>query len=710
MKTISAANNKKPLRERKGLIAVIICAIVLVATLAIAAVLTNGFGLLSPDVPLEANADADADTDADNVPDSIEEDVGSDINKADTDGDGLDDFQEIVVLASNPLKVDSDENGTSDYDEDFDADTLGNGIEFSVGTNPLNSDSDFDELSDSEELVHSTNQLNEDTDSDGAGDGWEVQNAYDPLKKNESFEVSKAGQSSYVTANVTTQLAGENIDSLSVEPTRMMETIFISDIPGYIDTAFDLRASEDIEAATISMEFEEALLKGESFTPVICYYDEDAQFLEPLPTKVTENVATAEITHFSKYILLDLSAALLGLGKVADTASAFMSMATPEDMNKIMEFIMTIGAEEITNSDTTDTNNDGINDHCLQLLLNGSLRTGTWQAVLEETDLNGGNFDYLNTDSDWDDDGIKNGDELKITTRDVGGKKYAYAKLVSNPLLADSDSDSFNDYDEINTFKTDPMKYNELYIKEYADEVFLASQYHSYEYYKKYEGQDSHDLNFFKSTRFYDETSMIGYAGKFDLVDLSKGELREYLQRIVSENKDYVEFQQWSGLLNEILAWCELGANAGSAGIDDLDLELLRKDITRLQHQVGQFDYEKLNEEAARAYKTLQENPRVKAFLQKGRGAWKLNNLSKVADVAGYALDVIDGVNQTLEELSEINAIEANLSLYQQEIDLLNLIVEQSDDSNVRAAARDLREDLQSEYNIQMSKVKAKYR
>ena len=45
-------------------------------------------------------------------------------------------------LGTNPLNVDSDDNGVNDGDEDNDGDGLSNVQELSLGTDPLNVDSD----------------------------------------------------------------------------------------------------------------------------------------------------------------------------------------------------------------------------------------------------------------------------------------------------------------------------------------------------------------------------------------------------------------------------------------------------------------------------------------------------------------------------------------------------------------------------------------
>lgn len=77
----------------------------------------------------------------------------------DTDNDGLPDIYEISVLGTNPEKSDSDDNGISDGQEDFDGDGLDNLQEYLLKTNPFAFDTDNDGFSDNYEVAHGMNPL-----------------------------------------------------------------------------------------------------------------------------------------------------------------------------------------------------------------------------------------------------------------------------------------------------------------------------------------------------------------------------------------------------------------------------------------------------------------------------------------------------------------------------------------------------------------------
>ena len=110
------------------------------------------------------------DNDGDALADSVEtntgeyisaDSTGTDPNVADTDMDGVNDYDEIYTYNTNPLTVDSDTDSLSDGDEIN-----------KYKTDPNNVDTDNDALNDYDEInVHQTDPTNPDTDGDGVLDG-----------------------------------------------------------------------------------------------------------------------------------------------------------------------------------------------------------------------------------------------------------------------------------------------------------------------------------------------------------------------------------------------------------------------------------------------------------------------------------------------------------------------------------------------------------
>ena len=111
------------------------------------------------------------DYDGDGLTNGEEETLGSDPFATDSDGDGLDDGDEVDVYGSDPTETDSDGDGLSDGEEvGWDGD-IDNYDPYDPDTNPGGTDSD---------------PANPDTDGDGVADGVEVEWGYSPVDNTET--------------------------------------------------------------------------------------------------------------------------------------------------------------------------------------------------------------------------------------------------------------------------------------------------------------------------------------------------------------------------------------------------------------------------------------------------------------------------------------------------------------------------------------------
>jgi len=127
------------------------------------------------------------DTDDDDLLDAQEISGGTNATDPDTDGDGLTDGAEVEEYGSDPTQADADEDGLADGEEveeygtdptqaDTDGDGLADGEEIEeYGSDPTRADTDGDGLTDGEEVEeHGTDPTRADTDGDGLGDSLEV--------------------------------------------------------------------------------------------------------------------------------------------------------------------------------------------------------------------------------------------------------------------------------------------------------------------------------------------------------------------------------------------------------------------------------------------------------------------------------------------------------------------------------------------------------
>ncbi|RKY94040.1 MAG: OmpA family protein [Ignavibacteriae bacterium] len=139
--------------------------------------------------PLNPDSDADQLKDGEKV-----NKYKTDLLKADTDNDELKDGEELTKFRTDPLDADTDDDTLDDGKEvnmyktdplkaDTDDDTLLDGDEINTyGTDPLNADTDSEGLRDGEEInKFRTDPLNPDTDGGTVDDFTEVNRGTDPL-------------------------------------------------------------------------------------------------------------------------------------------------------------------------------------------------------------------------------------------------------------------------------------------------------------------------------------------------------------------------------------------------------------------------------------------------------------------------------------------------------------------------------------------------
>ena len=255
---------------------------------------------------LEQKIDYEKDSDEDGIPDFLEGMIGTNKNMTDSDGDGLTDWQEYYQTITDPTEGDSDNNGVLDSREDCDFDGLTNIEEITYGTNITKADTDSDGINDGDEVnKYYTEPLSRDTDEDGVSDGKEIELGTNLLVAEEKFKIKvEADTEDLVKVSVDVELKGEQVETLAVDKVDN-NTFFPQTMPGYLGAAYDFSVEGTFEEAKISFEFDSNLIEGDNFEPVIYYFNEEEQVLEALQTEINGNIATAKTNHFSKYILVN---------------------------------------------------------------------------------------------------------------------------------------------------------------------------------------------------------------------------------------------------------------------------------------------------------------------------------------------------------------------------------------------------------------------
>ncbi len=139
------------------------------------------------DAPSADTDPLNPDTDSDGLLDGDEAMLGTNPSIADTDSNGtldgdedsdndqLSDAQELYLTHTNPLAEDSDGDGILDADEDRDLDGLTALQEAANGSSDLNPDTDGDGITDLDEVTLGTSPVLVDSDSDGLSDWIELE-------------------------------------------------------------------------------------------------------------------------------------------------------------------------------------------------------------------------------------------------------------------------------------------------------------------------------------------------------------------------------------------------------------------------------------------------------------------------------------------------------------------------------------------------------
>lgn len=198
--------------------------------------------------------DGELDQDGDGLVDAGEVRVGTSPILADTDGDGLSDFEELTNLAgiADPVLVDTDDDGVADGLEDSDSDGMSDAVEVAGGTSPLDADSDRDGLDDSVESTAGSDPLDPDSDHDGLQDGAEASFGMDPLDADSDGDAELDGDEltsrtlegdPSVALSARAELSG----AASQLQSAVIQLAELTDIPGIITTATTVRVVAEPE-------------------------------------------------------------------------------------------------------------------------------------------------------------------------------------------------------------------------------------------------------------------------------------------------------------------------------------------------------------------------------------------------------------------------------------------------------------------------------
>ncbi len=645
--------------------------------------------------PIDINYDT-LDSDSDGLTNAQEAMRGTDPDKADTDGDGLNDGDEVNSWHSDPLKEDTDEDGLNDGDEYY-----------LYSTNMLLADSDNDGLNDKEEIItYETDPNKLDTDGDSLGDGDEVKiYKTDPNKLdtdgdtiNDNIEIangmnpnSAATQGSgylydeFVLENaedgltsgwipqpdrnlmVSNVIDSDNVNNRVIKfmglttyyqeinkvgtlSWRMKSSDLSSSIKVILNTTVGQRyicynaSSQSSNSTTVNIPLGERVYDGKWRT-----FNRDLRSdLQSVFTTATINSITGIIVNGSGYIddvklILFIDADKDGIPDSVESAAGLSSENSSDakldkdqdGINNLDEF------HRGTDINDSDSDDDGLSDgvECNTYNTNPLLGDTDSDGLSDGDEVTVHHTDPLEVDSDSD--GLSDGDEINTYN--------------TEPMASDTDSDGLNDGDEVYIYKTQPANADTD-----GDNLIDGDEINNYNTDPCKKDTDSDGID--------DDIEIANNMNPNSAAVLNNGYLLE--QRIIEDAEDgltsgWSEFTNTNASVSNIndpdVPDNKLIQFQGSGTLSGFEINLspaekcLRKIFWRMKFSEAYIIYVKLNTSEGDRY--IAYTPTAQSFgsdtvnIQLGAdtciGGWRVFVRNLKADLkTGFPDAVIDGVSQ----------------------------------------------------------------
>ena len=268
------------------------------------------------------------DADEDNICDIFEVVLfNTDPDLSDTDGDTISDYDEIVKTNTNPTKKFSFDSSTSDADYDSDGDKLTNLEEIKYGTNPLIIDTDNDGLSDYDEIYkYNTNPTIFDTDGDKLSDGDEIILQLDPNNKNSNGDLqdNQVTFEQYISSdtecltNINNNISEFDV-SVNMSAAGVAEKSLVTNLSKYssllddeliIGKAIDFDYDENFSIDKLKIQFslDSSLLADKNLEDYMIFeYFPDTNYLLPVETRYSSDTVYVETNRTGTFCLVDIN-------------------------------------------------------------------------------------------------------------------------------------------------------------------------------------------------------------------------------------------------------------------------------------------------------------------------------------------------------------------------------------------------------------------
>ncbi len=337
----------------------------------------------------------------------------------------------------------------------------------------------------------------------------------------------------------------------------------------------------------------------------------------------------------------------------------------------------------------TDSNEDGISDYYTELIKNGSLVLSNGSDEFSGIDFNYDGDGVLS--ADYDGDGLKNGEEIHVVQRGT----RVYLVMTSNPMMEHSDRDGIDDKTEVRN-GTDPLIY-QIYNGN-------AKQLYSDDYYYYASAVEKFDNDWLWKA---DTAFLAGVFGVWNKDELYRDIMidyfanyadNSYVEGLETEQTRKTMIETLSALISNIKTY-------GTAPYGEI------KKITQLISKInGTADTNTIHYLLFSTYKEIIEevieiNPKlgeikITTYSMKSQ-TLTLINLNAINDKVGKACKVISYVSYGLDiadTIASFSKVSANAQAFENNIDILQEIKDNSSDDHAKDAASAIMNKLAGSY------------
>lgn len=375
---------------------------------------------------------------------------------------------------------------------------------------------------------------------------------------------------------------------------------------------------------------------------------------------------------------------------------------------------------------TSDSNGDGITDYYTEQIMNGKILLSNGSRLLQGIDLNYN--ENFNLSDDWDNDGLKNIQEIQLMTAPNG---TLYLNMISNPCLADTDGDGLSDYDEVKC-GTNPLEKNfsvdnnNLDILKTNGYYYMSSEVENYKdgwLQEKVTQANALIYGVWNKDKLY-RNLMIDYYSKYDFRNNLKKAEQEFKRQAMQEViYNVIGSNVWDSIctkqekVNDVNSYVNFGntvpnmartayallGKINSLNPADIDTVLnngFSNFITKVQNISAEATDFRFSCQGIENHSKVWQLSSVQEKVNKfANGANIMSNILTYANIA------VSAASDLATQIGNAAIVSANNELFSSNMEVYDYIIANSKDSHARDACVFLKEQLAGNYFYCLTEV-----